>query len=272
MFQKIMKISDKLMQLDQREGLRQAADLFESESYLDGYINTIQAIYDYSHNYKYLEKIADYFLEKQQFNIAFSYYNKYLKQKNNSFYEKFLRTFPIEVRIDETREAQNPVLLKLIDLNMVMVHMIIFAHSKKLYDAVIQLSENLDIIKKEIDNFLQGRINYGDDISEVYDDYRLLSDVLSKTKKNNEINELAIKLNPQNKKAYLNIIDNCFSDGNFKMALDLYNKYSKIFNTQLVKDYISLCNALIGIYKDLGDFYSAIYYQKLELEFELGEK
>lgn len=185
MFQKIMKISDKLMQLDQREGLRQAADLFESESYLDGYINTIQAIYDYSHNYKYLEKIADYFLEKQQFNIAFSYYNKYLKQKNNSFYEKFLRTFPIEVRIDETREAQNPVLLKLIDLNMVMVYMIIFAHSKKLYDAVIQLSENLDIIKKEIDNFLQGRINYGDDISEVYDDYRLLSDVLSNFNKDN---------------------------------------------------------------------------------------
>ena len=95
---------------------------------------------------------------------------------------------------------------------------------------------------------------------------------MSQTVHHNDINYLAIKFNPNNEQAYINILDDLLTYKNYEEALSFYNsKYAQVFNKQQVTNIIPICWQMVDIFDKNLNFYKSLFYQKLALEIELRE-
>ena len=245
---------------------------FKEYGYTDGYINTLQAIYDVSGNNSYLLSIGDYFRDIGQKEIAFSYYNKCFKAQNPKLYERFEQTKPSVYFSQDfrTQYGNDTKLIKLVDKNVVLTHILKLALDYGLREQVVLLAEYIFTIAERINQHLMSK-NFGYknvfELQEIVDDYNFLSNELSKIKHHNAINNLAIRLNPNNKLAHFNIMDDIIVYGNPQDALEYYNT---VFRNRFIeleaKSLYQLYSAFEGFYRSIQDYYKTAYYQKLLIE------
>lgn len=257
------------------------ANFFQEYSYTEGYINTLQAIYDVSGNNSYLIKIGDYFKEIGQNEIAFSYYNKCLKSKVPDIYEKIEQTKPCICYSQDPRKqyGNDKTLIRLINKNVVLVHLLKLALDCSFYEIVIEYAQNLHIIADLINEHIKlanegyaSTINNALEIHEVFEDYNFLSNELAKTKHHNDINNLAIELNPNNQAPYFNIMDDYIVYENPKAALEYYNSvYQNQFQSFYIENLKELYQIMHNFFHKIGDYYKVVYYQKLIIEGSLKQ-
>lgn len=252
------------------------SEFFLKYGYIDGYVNTLQAIYDITKNASYLLKIGDYFRDNGQRELAFSYYNKYFKNKNRDLYNRLEQTKPFPHQSHDPREqyGNDNNLIKLIDKNVLLIHLLNFALSYNLFDIVLDLSENVFILAEKINQYLSvSNNNFANSVNNVYEileiaeDYNLLSNSLAQIKHHNDINRLAIKLNPNNKLPYFNIMDDFIVYDNTQDAIEFYeNVYRKQFPWMEYKNLKQLYTTMHNYFREIGDYYKTVYYQKLIIE------
>lgn len=252
------------------------ADFFQRFNYTDGYINTLQAIYDTSGDSSYLIKIGDLLHENGQNDFAFFCYSKYLKDKNPYLYKKLDSAKPEFFYYNDSRAqfSTEPTLIKLINKNVLLTHLTNLALIYNLIDIVPELINKINIIKDQINIYIKFpgkkfeiKINDINDIVEVIDDYRFLSDALSNIKHHNDLNKLAITLNKKNRLAYLNILDDYIVYDNKQNAIEFYNSaFCSEFDVESVSNYEQLYIIMNKFYLEIGDYYKAVYYQKLIIE------
>ena len=252
------------------------SDFFLEYNYQDGYVNALQAIFDIAEDASYLLKIGDYFKDQGQSELAFSYYNKFLKETFEVLYEKMMQTKPSGCFIHELRAeyGDDKTLIKLIDKNVLLVHLFKLALDYDLKQTVVELSEKLYILADQINAHLENthsgfaaKINKVYEIPEVFEDYKFLSNELSKKKHHNDLNNLAISLDPYNELAYFNIMDDFVVYDNPQKALEYYNStYIKPFRRIEVQNLPALYQNIQDFYHKRGDYYKIVYYQKLIIE------
>ena len=149
----------------------------------------------------------------------------------------------------------------------------LYLHKIKDYDSIILLEDYLLKYKNKIHQFLAKNLKEDFEMAiEIENNAKELSSVLSQTKDREDINKLAIVLNPQNKDAYINILDILSTSNETQQALDLYNNvYTKIFSLNKVKTIADVYWHLSHYYNKIYDFYKSVFYQKKALEIEVRE-
>ena len=252
------------------------SDFFLEYNYQIGYVNALQAIFDISENTSYLMMIGDYFRDNGQNDLAHSYYNKLLKEKNKNLYERLEQTNPTSCYTQDIRECygNDKGLIKLIDKNVLLVHLLKLALDYDLKQLVVKLSENIGIIANKISTYLESsnrgyaaNLSKAYEIPEIVDDYRFLSSELVKKKHHNDLNNLAISLDPYNELAYFNIMDDFVVYDSPQKALEYYNStYIKPFQRIEVQNLLALYQNIQDFYHKRGDYYKVVYYQKLIIE------
>lgn len=153
-------------------------------------------------------------------------------------------------------------------------YLMIFATKKKELGLVMDLSKNLMKLDSEIQNYLaQKDLVYDNENNDYLRSKNSLSEVLAEIEHHNDINRLAISLNPNNEKAYLNIIEDYVTYKNYDEAKNFYNnQYATKFNKIPFDSIIDICWFLSSYYSKKYEFYKTLVYQKLALEIELQEK
>ena len=252
------------------------SDFFLEYNYQDGYVNALQAIFDISGNTSYLLKIGDHFKENGQNDLAHSYYNMLLKENNKNLYERLEQTNPSSCYAQDIRACygNDKALIKLIDKNVLLVHLLKLALDYDLKQLVVELSKNIGVVAEKINTHLEysnsgfaANLSKAYEIQEVLDDYRFLSNELSKKKHHNDLNNLAISLDPYNELAYFNIMDDFVVYDNPQKALEYYNStYIKPFQRIEVQNLRVLYQNMQDFYHKRGDYYKVVYYQKLIIE------
>ena len=134
-----------------------------------------------------------------------------------------------------------------------------------MYQEILSLVNNLDIIQENINTYLMHNfIRNSEPLENIDDIKKHLSFLFAKVTNHNDINKLAIKFNPQNEAPYLNIIDDLVIYNNYSQALEFYNnEYLNYFpeNTE-INSIIDLCWFLSDKYSTIGEYYNAVERQK----------
>ena len=77
----------------------------------------------------------------------------------------------------------------------------------------------------------------------------------------NDINNLAIRFNPQNIAAYINILDDLITYEKYEQCLEFYNnRFSRIFNYKQVNNISDVCFVLSEYFREQLDFYKTLVY------------
>ena len=98
-----------------------------------------------------------------------------------------------------------------------------------------------------------------------------LSELLSRNEHHSDINKFAIKLNPENKQAYLNVIENYITQDKKELAIEFYNdEYCTQFKSATSNSVVSLYWNLSDIYADIENYYKSVLCQQSAINIELG--
>ena len=146
-------------------------------------------------------------------------------------------------------------------------------HKNSDYDGILELNKYLKIVRNKvilISNSYKNNNYFMDDIEATN---KHLSQILSQTKSNIRINQLAIELDKTNQQAYINIIEYKLEKGEKEAAIQFYNStYINQFNNSLGCNNIeSLAWIISDYYRDKCLFYDSIKMQKYALETELDK-
>ena len=239
----------------------------------------VEKIWHITHDPKLYEQVGDIFLQKvRNRDIANAAYNKFIHLTNPDFYYKYtanLKALGFNCAdIENLDEDLSDEIIDLCDRFDVIVYMMICLHKNKDFDGVIELVKFLSDIKSKIfeyrDKDCGSDKSYIDDIECTE---KHLSEVLSQTQNRNDINEFAIDLDNENKKAYFNIIKDLIT---YKHEQDALGYYNDVVCTKLgysrTNDIKNLCWIVSDFYRDIYEFYNAVFMQKIVLEMELQEE
>lgn len=250
---------------------------FEAEDFLIGKVNLLEYIWRLNNDNELLLEIGDIFFEfEKDSGSAYKYYYEYFKRKSEKGFSNFLNVYNQRNNItfcDEEMEFlhENSELTKLYGKFAVIIVILYYLHSKNEYQLLLDIEAYLDKIKSEIEEFVFNSCNTNyPELVQIQEDIKSMSEVLSQTAHHNDINYLAIKFNPKNEQAYINILDDLLTYKNYKEALSFYNnEYAPIFGKSPVQDLIPVCWQFVEIFGKQYNFYKSVFYQKLALEFEL---
>ncbi len=239
----------------------------------------LEKIWHITHEDALYKEVGDIFLYKvRNRDIANAAYNKYLYHTNPDFYFKYatnLSAMGFNCADTENLDEELPeVILSLCDRFDAIVYMMICLHKNKDYDGVLELEKYLTIIKSKIEDYKNKTSNdnktYWEDIQ--YTE-KHLSKILSQTQNHNDINKFAIRLNKENKKAYFNILKDLITYNNFENALKFYNNnVCENFDLKPTGNIKSLCWIVSDFYRDIFEFYNAVFMQKIIIDMELEEE
>ena len=238
----------------------------------------VEKMWHITHEPKLYEEIGDIFLYKvRNRNVANAAYNKYIQYTNPDFYNKYaanLKALGFKcANIDDSDDDLPPEIIDICDRFDVIVYMMICLHRNKDYDGVIELVNYLSHIKNKIleykdRNFVENK-SYLEELSCTE---KHLSEVLSETQNHNDLNQFAISLFNKNKKAYFNIIKDLITYKKEKEAINYYNDVAcPNIECKKTDNIITLCWIVSDFYRDIFDFYNAVFMQKIALEMELQE-
>jgi len=255
------------------------AEYFEKVDFIVGKANILECIWRLTEDSNLLLEIGDIFFKtNNDTKIAYKFYREYFSSQNNEIFAKFLELHNRINNISITND-NDFLLYKKSELSFLygkfvaLIVILYFLHYKKEYQLLLEVEVYLDKIKNDIENFVcdTKNIDYIE-IKQIQEDVKTLSETLSQTAHHNDINYLAIKFNPNNEQAYINILDDLLTYKNYEEALSFYNsKYAQIFNKQQVTSIIPICWQMVDIFDKNLNFYKSLSYQKLALEIELGE-
>ena len=239
----------------------------------------LEKIYHITHEAKLYEEIGDIFLYKvRNREIANAAYNKFIYNINSEFFNKYIDNlialgFKYDNNIQDN-DLPNEI-NDLCDRFDVIVYMILCLLKHNDYEGVLILyNKFLTIAKSKIIEYKDKHIGENNIyITMMENTERHLSEMLTQTNDNNEINILAINLLKTNIKAYMNILDNYITHKNYRQAIEFYlnnvcNRFHKCKKTDNIKE---ICWEISNFYKDNYKFYQAVKFQKIAIELELSE-
>ena len=236
----------------------------------------LEKIYNITKDAKLYEKIGDVFLYKVGIPaIANAAYNKYIKLKMPEFYDKWAKNIKslgvncVDCEADDDNIPEQASTLY--DNYDLIVYMIICLCKNKDYDVVMDLSVYLNTIRNKLLQYNIHNPAFSSFEKNLQDSQNHLSDILSEIKNRNDINEFAIQLNPENKQAYINIIEDHIEYDRLEDAIKFYNEnYAAKFNLPNKYSVVDICWTISDYYKDFYNFYDAVRLQKCALELELN--
>ena len=230
-----------------------------------------EKIYNITNDFSLYEKIGDIFLYKaRNKNIAQAAYEEFLKYKLPDFYPKYSENmkqlgyeFSACVSEDLPKELE-----KLYDRYNVIAYMMVYLYKKKEYSGVEQLYKYLCDIKNIINTKIdKNSSKYQEELTATENH---LSEIFSENPDILNMNELAVLLSGNNRRAYLNIIQYYLKKNKYEKALNYYNNiYAEVFELQNCTTVVQICWDISEYYRSLGDYYNAVFYQKLGIEYKL---
>ncbi|MBQ7764199.1 hypothetical protein IJ384_02390 [bacterium] len=186
---------------------------------------------------------------------------------------KFLKSISIDQELIDNilYEYKSTEFILMIHRALVCMTMMSYAKDCEDFVLVLDLSKYLDQIENQINEFIY--INNIPECRETEAHFKNkmgLSSILSRVENHNDINKLAIKLNPNNEIAYINILDDLLIYGNYEVAKSFYNnEICPRFNKEKTDSLEEICWRLSSKYSADLKFYKALTFQKLALEFNL---
>ena len=254
------------------------SQIFESVSMYHEQAVCLEKIWNITQEHELLIEMGDIFFQKlRNKNIAYLAYNRFFQFTHPSFYQKYITTLRdlgytnLDPSLDYNDYSRK--LIRLCDNFDTICCMMLYLHKHQEYGAIMQLEEYLMKYRDKVHRFLKKHPEEEQEmLLEIENNAKKLSEVLSHTKHRNDINKLAISLNPQNKEAYINIIEDFIIYKNYDQAIDFYNNiYCNAFNNMNNYSLIAICWELSDYNRDKYDFGQAVYFQKIALELELVE-
>lgn len=211
------------------------------------------------------------------YNAAYDMCNLYFQKTNPYFYERYMTLLnrrgynEFEPKFDMINYSA-PV-FQYIDKYSAIIYMMVYLNQEKKLQELLELTSYLKTIDSQI---YECMLRLSDKEKEVYKIViscnNHLSELLSQNEHHNDINKFAIKLNPYNEQAYLNIIDDYISDGKKELALDFYNSnYVKVFKKNEISTLIQLYWSISDVYSSKGYKFKAVQYQKYAIDSELNK-
>ena len=207
--------------------------------------------------------------------VAFSAYNRYFQTASPSLWKEYTDVLEKlgyrDFYTDLSQDNYSNKIVILCDVLQVIIYMIISLNSEKDFDGIVSLIPYFEKAKDTIKEFEKTNTISNDFYEENTSCENHLSELLSENYHRNDINRFAIKLNPKNQKAYINIIDDLLTYQKYPDAIRMYNsEYAPTFLKPNAGRITDLCWMISDYYRDIFDFYKAVYFQKLALELELG--
>lgn len=210
------------------------------------------------------------------FDMAYELCNLYFQKTNPAFYEMYMSILnkkgysEFTPRFDVTNYS-SPV-FKVIDKYSAIIYMMVYLNQQKQFDELFELMPYLSVIDSQL---YECMLRLSDKEKEVYNTVvscnNHLSDLLDKNESNIEINKLAIRLNPQNKQAYLNVIENYLAQDKKELAVEFYNdEYCSQFKSATSNSIVGLYWNLSDIYAVIEDYYKSVLCQQSAINIELG--
>ena len=254
------------------------AEIFKEAALYQRQAACLEKIWNITKKHELLLEVGDIFLQKLKSpNIAFVAYNRYFQFTQPEFYKKYMTTLVdlgyhnFDSSLDDKDYSRK--LIRLCDNFDTIFYMILYLHKIEEYNAIMQLESYLIKYKNKIHRFIKKHPEEElEMLLEIENNAKQLSEVLAQTKHRNDINQLAITLNPQNKNAYINIIEDLIFYKNYDEAKDFYNKeYCKAFSLANKYSLVQICWEISDYNRDKYDFAQAVLFQKIALEMELVE-
>lgn len=250
--------------------------IFEENAMYEEQCACIEKLWNRTQEHELLKKIGDILSSKlKDTQRAFEAYNKYLQFTQSEFYknyvacvkqtnfEDYLKEYP---QIDFSNE-----IVQLSDKYTVIISILLFLLRNKEYSTLVEFnSKYLFKLEQKINqNIHENRENF-EYLKEINDINIYFSEKLSKVTHHNDINNLAIRFNPQNIAAYINILDDLITYEKYEQCLEFYNnRFSRIFNYKQVNNISDVCFALSEYYREQLDFYKTLVCQKKAVELSL---
>lgn len=255
------------------------ADIFGQEGLYLSQVGCIEKIWHLTLEPELLKKEGDIFLnELDNPGTASDVYKLYFQATNPEFYTDFMTALnrfgyeDLTPKFTEIEEASE--LTKLADKYTVIIYMMMLLHKYDDREGIIEFSKYLDEIDRIAFEIMESDENAN---KEDYDDTEksneYFSYLIASTIPDVDLNKLAIKLNPKNETAYLNIVEECLAQHDERIALEFYNKnYAPAFELRAAKDIAEICWNLSNNCYYSGDYFNAIKYQQKAIDIELEEE
>lgn len=210
------------------------------------------------------------------FDMAYELCNLYFQKTNPSFYEMYMsilnrKGYDEFVPKFDIVNYSAPV-FKVIDKYCAIIYIMVYFNRQKKFDELLKLIPYLQVIDEQLYECI---LRLSDKEKEVYnivvDCNNYLSDLLSQNENDDCVNRFAIKLNPKNKQAYLNVIENYIAHGKRGLAIEFYNdEYCAQFKSATSNSVVSLFWNLSDIYADIENYYKSVLCQQSAINVELG--
>jgi len=236
----------------------------------------VEKIWHITHETRLYEEVGDIFLYKVKNNyIANLAYNKFLYHSNPDFYMKYAENLAClnyhNIDTENADEKLSEEIIDLCDRFDLIGFLMLYLHKREDLQGVLDLSVYLDNLKQKILEYSETHVEEETSYLEgMRDTEQHISQCLSKTKNNNSINNLAIKICSTNKNAYFNILDAYIAQKQYNNAIDYYNNICcPNFKLSTKDNIIDICWAVSDFYRDVFEFYNAVRLQKLAMELEM---
>ena len=192
------------------------------------------------------------------------FYEMYMSILNNQGYNEFVPRFDVT--------NYSSLGFKFVDKYSAIIYIMVYLNRQKKFNELLELIPYLSIIDNKLQECM---LRLSNDEKGVYNIVmncnNYLSELLSRDEHHSDINKFAIKLNPQNKQAYLNIINDYIAKGSNELAIKFYNdKYCTNFKSKISKSIVDLYWNLSEIYSDMEDYYKSVLCQQSAINIELG--
>lgn len=231
-------------------------------------------LWDFTKQDRYLIFAGDIFTEyTNNLKEGLKTYDLFFQRTNPYFFLKYKYSLnkigyqdssPI---LDNTDYFSNTI--KQLDRYNTIIFIMTYFYNYKMYDFIL-LSNNY-LRKLKVDIFInkprQDRKICYQSIQEMN---KYFSSIISQTE-NNDLNKYALKLNPKNEQAYLNIIYNFADSHNFEQLQEYYNAYAKNCDADKLNTVPQILWKLSNIYKNKDLFFKAVKCQQLAVEYELAK-
>ena len=210
------------------------------------------------------------------FDMAYELSNLYFQKTNPLFYEMYMSILNRKGYNEFTPKFDianySAPVFKVIDKYSAITYIMVYLNKQKKFDEILELIPYLSVIDNQLHECM---LRLSDNEKGVYNIVTScnnhLSELLSRNEHHSDINKFAIKLNPKNKQAYLNVIENYIAQDKKELAIEFYNdEYCTQFKSATSNSVVSLYWSLSDIYADTEDYYKSVLCQQSAINIELG--
>ena len=210
------------------------------------------------------------------FDMAYELCNLYFQKTNPSFYEMYMSILnrkgynEFTPKFDITNYSAT--VFKVIDKYSAIIYIIVYLNKQKKFNEILELIPYLSVIDNQLQECMLRLSNNEKGVYNiVVTCNNHLSELLSRNEHHSDINKFAIKLNPENKQAYLNVIENYIAQDKKELAIEFYNdEYCTQFKSATSNSVVSLYWNLSDIYADIENYYKSVLCQQSAINIELG--